>query len=65
MDEGLLDLTGFKTPQPWSAMYETEALGVRTWDLFDEVIGAFSGRFSPVASIGGDQENIVDLMTDI
>ena len=64
VDEGLLDLTGFKTPQPWSAMYETEALGVRTWDLFDEVIGAFSGRFSPVASIGGDQENIVAAKKD-
>ena len=59
VDEGLLDLTGFKTPQPWPAMYETEALGVHTWDLYDEVIGAFSGRFSPVASIGGDQENLV------
>ena len=45
-------------------MYETEALGVRTWDLFDEVIGAFSGRFSPVASIGGDQENIVAAKND-
>ena len=64
VDEGLLDLTGFKTPQPWPAMYETEALGVRTWDLFDEVIGAFSGRFSPVASIGGDQENIVAAKKD-
>ena len=58
VDEGLLDLTAFKTPSPWDAMYKTEALGVRTWDLYDEVIGAYAGRFSPMLSIGGDQENI-------
>ena len=58
VDEGLLDLTAFKTPSPWDAMYQTEALGVKTWDLYDEVIGAFAGRFSPMLSIGGDQENI-------
>ncbi len=55
VDEGLLDLTAFKTPDPWKAMYEREALGVRTWDLYDKVIGAYSGRFSPMFSIGGDQ----------
>ncbi len=59
VDEGLLDLTSFRTPDPWSAMYSREALGVRTWDLYDDVIGAFSGRFSPLFSIGGD-ENIMD-----
>ena len=58
VDEGLLDLTAFNTPSPWEAMYRTEALGVRTWDLYDEVIGAYAGRFSPMLSIGGDQENI-------
>lgn len=55
VDEGLLDLTAFKTPDPWNAMYEKEALGVKTWDLYDDVIGAFSGRFSPMFSIGGDE----------
>ena len=33
VDEGLLDITSFKTPDPWSAMNAREALGVRTWDL--------------------------------
>ncbi|MCM1177766.1 MAG: MG2 domain-containing protein [Bacteroides sp.] len=58
VDEGLLDITAFKTPDPWNAMYAREALGVRTWDLYDEVIGAYSGRFSPLFSIGGD-ENVL------
>ncbi|MBQ4286648.1 MAG: alpha-2-macroglobulin, partial [Bacteroidales bacterium] len=57
VDEGLLDLTSFKTPDPWNTMYAREALGVRTWDLFNDVIGAWSGRFSPMLAVGGD-ENI-------
>ena len=27
VDEGLLDITGFKTPDPWSYFYAREALG--------------------------------------
>ena len=64
VDEGLLDLTNFKTPSPWEAMYRTEALGVKTWDLFDQVIGAYTGRFRPMLSIGGDQENLVAARKD-
>lgn len=55
VDEGLLDISSFRTPDPWSWMYAREALGVKTWDIFDEVIGASGGRFSPMLSIGGDQ----------
>ena len=55
VDEGLLDISSFKTPDPWSWMYAREALGVKTWDIFDEVIGAFGGRFTPLTAIGGDQ----------
>lgn len=55
VDEGLLDITNFKTPRPWAAMYQREALGVKTWDMFDDVIGAFGARFRPILSIGGDE----------
>ena len=64
VDEGLLDLTSFKTPDPWNAMYAREALGVSTWDLYDDVIGAYSGRFSPMFSIGGDESLIVGARKD-
>ena len=56
VDEGLLDLTAFKTPDPWSKMYRDEALGVTTWDLYDQVIGAYGGVLSPLAAIGGDED---------
>ncbi len=56
VDEGLLDLTAFKTPNAWNEFYAREALGVRTWDLFDRVLGADTGMFGPLLSIGGDEE---------
>jgi uncharacterized protein YfaS (alpha-2-macroglobulin family) len=56
VDDGLLDLTRFKTPDPWNVFYAREALGVKTWDLFDQVMGAFSGELQRILSIGGDQD---------
>ena len=59
VDEGLLDLTGFKTPNPWNYFYAREALGVKTWDLYDYVLGAFGGTLEKIFAIGGD-EALVD-----
>lgn len=56
VDEGLLDLTHFRTPDPWQAFNAREALGVRTWDLYNHVMGAYGGRIEQIFSIGGDDE---------
>ncbi len=56
VDEGLLDLTRFKTPDPWKYFYAREALGVRTWDLYDQVIGAFGRQLQRVLALGGSDE---------
>lgn len=56
VDEGLLDLTRFKTPDAWSTFYAKEALGVKTWDIYDDVIGAFGGKINQVFAIGGDDQ---------
>ena len=56
VDEGLLDLTRFKTPDAWSRFYAREALGVKTWDVYDDVIGAFGARLERLLAIGGDGE---------
>lgn len=58
IDEGLLDITGFKTPDPWAWMYAREALGIKTWDLYNDVAGAIGGRFPQMFSIGGDEHSI-------
>ncbi|MEM6319713.1 MAG: MG2 domain-containing protein, partial [Bacteroidota bacterium] len=54
VDEGLLDLTRFTTPNPWNSFYAREALGVKTWDLYDHVLGAYGGELERVLAIGGD-----------
>ncbi|MBN2742968.1 MAG: alpha-2-macroglobulin [Marinilabiliaceae bacterium] len=56
VDEGLLDLTRFTTPDPWNLFYAREALGVRTWDLYDLVTGAYGGRIEKAFSIGGGDD---------
>src|SRR5690606_19322497 len=56
VDEGLLDLTRYKTPDPWRRFYAREALGVKTWDLYDNVMGAFGARIERLLAIGGDME---------
>lgn len=59
VDEGLLDITGFKTPDPWNYFYAREALGVKTWDLYDLVLGAFGGTLDRIFAVGGD-ETVID-----
>lgn len=56
VDEGLLDLTRFKTPNPWRHFYAREALGVKTWDLYSYVLGAYGGKLEKVFGIGGGGE---------
>lgn len=55
VDDGLLDLTNFKTPDPWNEFYAREALGIRTWDMYDDVLGASAGRYPSLFSTGGDE----------
>jgi uncharacterized protein YfaS (alpha-2-macroglobulin family) len=54
VDEGLLDLTKFRTPNPWDYFYAKEALGVQTWDMYESLIGAYGGRIEQLFAIGGD-----------
>ena len=56
VDEGLLDLTRFATPDPWAHFHAREALGVHTWDLYDEVIGAFGVQAERILALGGSDE---------
>lgn len=55
VDEGLLDLTRFQTPNPWNTFYAREALGVLTYDVYDQVLGAYGGKLERILNIGGDK----------
>jgi hypothetical protein len=55
VDEGLLGLTRFQTPNPWDHFYAREALAVRTWDLYDDVLGAYGAAMERMLAVGGDE----------
>jgi len=56
VDEGLLGLTAFKTPNLHRYFYRKEALGIKTWDLFDDVVGAYGGKLERMLALGGGDE---------
>lgn len=53
VDQGLLALTDFRTPDPWAYFFQKRSLGVRTYDLFAHVIGVSKGDPFKTFSIGG------------
>ncbi|HKK81159.1 MAG TPA: alpha-2-macroglobulin family protein, partial [Prolixibacteraceae bacterium] len=56
VDEGLLDLTRFRTPNPWKFFFQKMRLGIRTFDIFSQVISANVGDVFKTFSIGGDMD---------
>ncbi len=60
VDEGLLGLTRFNIPNPRSTFYAKEASFLKSWDLFQEVIGAYSGRLETLLAIGGGDDTTAD-----
>ncbi|MGH1436312.1 MAG: alpha-2-macroglobulin family protein [Lewinella sp.] len=54
VDEGLLSLTNFKTPNPHETFFAREALGVKTWDLYRYVLSRTNVELNHVLTIGGD-----------
>lgn len=55
VDEGLLGLTRFGTPDLRKGFYSREALGVSTWDLFDIVAEAYGAELARILALGGDE----------
>ena len=54
VDEGILGLTNYATPDPFRYFNAKQSLKVRTWDNYDAIIDAFSGEMGTVYAIGGD-----------
>lgn len=54
VDEGLLDITNFTTPAIYDHFNQKQSLGVKTWDVYNYVLGAFGGKIESVFTIGGD-----------
>lgn len=54
VDEGLLGITGFVTPNPWDYFYQKEALQVSSYDNYSEIIGKSFGEVHQILKAGGD-----------
>ncbi len=58
VDEGLLGLTRYSAPDLRRQFYNREALGVLSWDLFDDVAEAYGAELSRLLALGGDEEGV-------
>jgi len=57
VDEGLLSLTNFRSPDPWEYFYGKERLGISTHDCFDNVASFNKGTINKRFSVGGGMES--------
>lgn len=60
VDEGLLDITQFKTPNPWAAFFGKEGLQVKTWDMYRNIFHRFLGEYTSLLAVGGDGSNAIN-----
>ena len=65
VDEGLLNLTGFATPDPAKHFNGKFPLLVKTWDIYQYLINYFKGKFAGIISIGGDDAYNPDAIAEI
>ncbi|MBI4424052.1 MAG: hypothetical protein HY554_10015 [Elusimicrobia bacterium] len=56
VDEGLLGLTAFQTPDLHGWFHRKEGLGVSTWDVYDSVIGDFGAELGRLLALGGAED---------
>ena len=54
VDEGLLDLTHFKVPDPFTHFNSKQSLGTKTWDVYSDIL-LVSKNSDRLLSIGGDE----------
>jgi uncharacterized protein YfaS (alpha-2-macroglobulin family) len=65
VDEGLLGLTRFTLPNPRSYFYSKEASFLKSWDLYSEIMGAYSGQLETLLAIGGGDDIFDDSVKEI
>jgi len=53
VDEGILDIISFATPNPYDWFYRKRSLDTATWSLFTDVLPELSRR----KAVGGDEED--------
>lgn len=65
VDEGLLNLTGFNSPDPYKHFNGDFPLLVKTWDIYQWLMRYFKGKFAGILAIGGDDAYHPDALAEI
>ncbi|MCG2761060.1 MAG: hypothetical protein L6407_07600, partial [Candidatus Delongbacteria bacterium] len=65
VDEGLLSITDFTSPDAWKNFYQKIRLGVGFYDLYGFVIGANKGPVSNTFSVGGGLAERAKMLNDV
>lgn len=55
VDEGLLNLTDFISPNPWAYFYQKMAFMLSAFDNYDLIIGRDIGKMHQILKVGGDE----------
>ncbi|MBQ2204749.1 MAG: alpha-2-macroglobulin family protein [Lachnospiraceae bacterium] len=55
VDEGLLDITAFKTPSPWEHFFQKLAAKLSLYDNYSEIIDRPYGAIHQILKVGGDE----------
>ena len=58
VDEGLLGLTRYGLPNPRNTFYAREASFLKSWDLYQDIMGAYAGRLETLLAIGGGDDSL-------
>lgn len=61
VDEGLLDITQFKTPNPFEYFFKKIAAKLKLYDNYSEIIDRPYGAINQILKVGGD-ESLLDEM---
>ncbi|MDR0601380.1 MAG: alpha-2-macroglobulin, partial [Treponema sp.] len=64
VDEGLLGLTRYTLPNPRGAFYAREASFLKSWDLYQDIMGAYAGRLETLLAIGGGDDIFDDTVKE-
>lgn len=65
VDEGLLNLTGYKTPDPHKHFTGKFPLLTKTWDIYIYLVKYFKAKYAGILSIGGDGTYNPDVLPEI
>ncbi|HPK09602.1 MAG TPA: alpha-2-macroglobulin family protein [Saprospiraceae bacterium] len=65
VDEGLVNLTGYRIPDPLNHFDGKFPLLVKTWDIYSRLMRFFNGDYAGIVSIGGDDTYHADALPEV